>query len=149
MVLSLAFGAPALLALRRSVPEVERPFRLPAAGVLCSLAFGIANCMIYWCGWQTNAVGIGALAALAILFAVVFCLSAPFRELDLQGLIWVVPYMAGLALISWLGQYGGGRGWLPLGVDYFCLVVLTGGVLLVATHVGVDRRDTSARLGLG
>jgi amino acid transporter len=148
MVMSLAFGPPALLALRKSVPDVERPFRLPAAGVLCTLTFGIANCMIYWCGWATNAVGIGALAGLAILFALVFCLTGTHRELDLQGLIWVVPYLAGLALISWLGEYGGGKGWLTMGSDYLCLMLLTGGVLLIATHAGVDHRGATTRLGL-
>jgi amino acid transporter len=146
MVMSLAFGPPALLALRKSAPEVERPFRLPAAKILCTITFGIANCMIYWCGWQTNAVGIGALAGLAILFAIAFSLTGARRELDWQGMAWVIPYLAGLALISWLGNFAGGRGWLPTGADYASLALLTVGVLFIATHAGVDPRSTETRL---
>lgn len=148
MVLSLAFGPPALLALRKSVPAVDRPFRLPAATVLCTFAFGIANCMIYWCGWKTNALGISLLVGLAVLFALIFCLTSSVRQLDWEGMIWVAPYLGGLALISWLGHYGGGRALLPVGVDYLCLLLLTGGVLFLATHAGVDRSETSTRLGL-
>jgi amino acid transporter len=148
MVLSLAFGPPALLALRRSAPEVERPFRLPAARLLCALAFGIANCMIYWCGWRTNAVGLCALVVLAALFAAVFWLGRASRQLDVAGMIWVAPYLAGLALISWLGHYGGGLGWLPMGMDYAGLAALSLVVLALAARAGVSRAETSVRLGL-
>jgi amino acid transporter len=148
MVLSLAFGPPALLALRRSAPEVERPFRLPAARLLCAFAFGIANCMIYWCGWRTNAVGLCALVVLAALFAAIFWLGGASRRLDVAGMIWVAPYLAGLALISWLGHYGGGLGWLPAGTDYAGLAALSLVVLALAARAGVNRAETSVRLGL-
>ena len=148
MVMSLAFGPPALLALRRSAPEVARPFRLPAARVLCAFAFGFANCMIYWCGWRTNGVCVAALLALAAAFAAIFWLSGEARKLDVEGMAWVAPYLGGLALVSGLGQYGGGLGWLPLGTDYLCLVALTLGVLFLADRAGVSRSGTSLRLGL-
>jgi amino acid transporter len=146
MVLSLAFGAPALLALRRSAPEVERPFRLPAAEWICGMAFVVANCMIYWCGWLTNAACLGVLAGLALIFACLQWLAGGVKFIDAVGLVWVVPYLGGMALISWLGNYGGGRHTLPTGVDYLLILALTCAVLFIATFVGVDRRSTTLRL---
>jgi hypothetical protein len=104
--------------------------------------------MIYWCGWRTNAVGLCTLVVLAALFAAVFWLGGASRRLDVAGMIWVAPYLAGLAAISWLGHYGGGLDWLPAGTDYAGLVALTLGVLALAARAGVSRTETSVRLGL-
>ena len=44
-------GAPlAMGAFRRQVPEADRPYRVPAGGVVSPLAFIIANMLIYWSG---------------------------------------------------------------------------------------------------
>ena len=40
-------------AFRRRLPDANRPYRLPAAGVLSPLAFIIANLIIMWTGWDT------------------------------------------------------------------------------------------------
>jgi amino acid transporter len=47
-------GAPlAMGAFRRQVPEADRPYRVPAGGVIAPLAFVIANLLIYWSGFET------------------------------------------------------------------------------------------------
>jgi amino acid transporter len=131
-ILSLAFGPPSLLALRRSAPEVPRPFRLPAHRLICSAAFFVANLIVYWCGWQTNRVCLGLLAALAVAFAVVKTIRAPNESLDLVGMVWLVPYALGLAAISAFGQFGGGSGAIPVGVDVALIAALSVAVLLLS-----------------
>lgn len=128
-ILSLAFGPPALLALRRTAPGAERPFRLPAAGWLCSAAFVFANVIVYWCGWETNRVALGLLAGCGLIFAVVKRRAAPHEPLDAEGLVWLLPYGAGLATISALGNFGGGARWLPEGWDLVGVALFSLGIL--------------------
>ena len=59
----LRLRAAGLAALRRQVPEQDRPFRVPGGDVIPLLAFS-ANLIVYWAGWNTNwklfvAIGIG------------------------------------------------------------------------------------------
>ncbi len=145
-LLSLAFGPPALLALRNSVPGVDRPFRLPAAKLLCPLAFIAANIIVYWCGWETNRVGLGLLAALGLVFVIVKRRTAPEEPLDLAGLIWLVPYLTGLAVLSALGNFGGGSGWIPQGWDILAVAVFSVGIMalsLRSPEANVPREMTS------
>ncbi len=132
-ILSLAFGPPALLALRRSAPDVARPFRLPAPRLLCGIAFLTANTIVYWCGWQTNRVCLAILVGLGCVFVAVKKLRSPRESLDLVGLVWLAPYAVGLAAISALGQFGGGARVIPAGADLVILVAFSGGVLALST----------------
>ena len=50
-VLAYAMAPLALGALRREEPDRERPFRLPAGGLLAPLAFVVANELILFSGW--------------------------------------------------------------------------------------------------
>lgn len=131
-ILSLAFGPPALLALRRSAPDVPRPFRLPAHRLVASAAFLAANLIVYWCGWETNRVCLGILATLAVVFASVKKVRAPHEYLDLTGMAWLATWAVGLAAISALGQFGGGSRSIPAGVDVALLVVLSLGTLALS-----------------
>lgn len=133
-IISLAFGPPALLALRRSAPNVERPFRLPAHKLLCFVAFFAANIIIYWCGWTTNRVCFAILAAFSFVFIIVKKITSPKENLDLAGLLWLAPYGICLALISALGQYSGGTKSIPAHWDVLLLAVLSLAILLVATR---------------
>lgn len=133
-ILSLAFGPLALVALRRSAPHVSRPFRLPAADVVCALAFFSANAIIYWCGWETNRVSLSIVAAGAILFLGVKKWAAPKERLDFIGLGWLIPYGLGLFLISALGNYGKGFALLPVGYDLVALGLFSLAILWLSLH---------------
>lgn len=137
-ILSLAFGPPALLALRRSAPDVARPFRLPLADGLAPAAFFAASVIVYWCGWPTNRVGLGLLAAFGLAFIAVRKVRAPREPLDLAGAVWMLPYGIGLAAISALGQFQGARV-IPAGVDLALLAALCLGVLALARRTGMAR----------
>ncbi|MFZ3066872.1 MAG: APC family permease, partial [Gammaproteobacteria bacterium] len=52
MVISYAMGPIALLCLRLELPDVPRHFRLPAAYIICPLAFYFCNLLSYWTGWE-------------------------------------------------------------------------------------------------
>jgi amino acid transporter len=100
-------GAPvSLAALRRQVPEANRPYRLPGVVVLGPLAFIFANFIIYFNGieviWKLGAaMGIGYL-----LIGIWMAYDKQRPPLEWKSAIWLPFYLLGMGIISWQGQYG-------------------------------------------
>jgi amino acid transporter len=85
-------GAPlALGALRRRLPDAERPYRLPSATVLAPLAFVVANLLILWSGWTTDyKLGIAILIGYVVLAANrLLGLNPTAPVLDLRAAGWL------------------------------------------------------------
>jgi amino acid transporter len=104
-------GAPlALGALRKSKPELARSYRLPVAGVIAPLSFVLANFIVYWAGWNT----ISLLMAVLLIGYVLMALSAKFHlnshvpAIDWGAAVWIFPYMIGMTIISYFGNFGDG-----------------------------------------
>ncbi len=148
-------GAPlALGALRRSRPDLTRPYRLPAARVVAPASFVFATFIVYWSGWQT-------ISTLMIALLLGFTLMGVARSLHLDldpppihwaSAVWLAPYLLGLSIISYFGNFGaggilggvgpfadvavGGTGALPLWWDMGLLVALSLSVYAGAMHQG-------------
>ena len=124
-------GAPlALGALRRQKPDLVRPFRLRAGDFWAPVSFVVANLIIYWTGWEV----IWKLDVAVLLGYLLMGISRETHanpnagDLDWASAIWLWPYLAGMALISFLGQFGGGREVIPFWWD---MVIVTGFSLAV------------------
>ena len=76
-VLSFGSGPIVLAAMRRQIPDHERPFRLPVGDVIPFLAFYSSNLIVYWAGWDVN-------WKLFVTIALGFVLLAVFHA-DRQG----------------------------------------------------------------
>lgn len=132
MVLSYAMGPIALLCMRLELPDQKRAFRLPLAEILCPIAFYFCNLLSYWTGWETMYK-----LAIAILIGVVFFIVALLRKqlqlsnAGLKSALWMVPYIAGLVLISYLGAFGG-KQMIPFGWDFLVIGIFSAGILLLA-----------------
>jgi amino acid transporter len=106
-VLMYAMAPLSLAGLRRQDPARRRGYRLPAATVLCPLAFICANMIVYFAGWST----IFWLYMFTILGFVIFgvyqaSLPAARRTIiDWRAAQWIIPWLVGLAIISWQGRY--------------------------------------------
>ena len=106
-VLMYAMAPPSLAALRRTDPDRPRPYRLPFANVLAPLSFVFANFVVYWSGWQT----IFWLYLMIIFGYIVFAIyqrrAARGTRLSLnwRSAAWIPPWLIGLGLISYLGQF--------------------------------------------
>ena len=133
-VIMYGFAPVTLIALRRSDPDRPRPYRLPAPEIMAPLAFICANLIIYWTDWEAvSKLELGILAGF-VLFGLSYAFKHPVEKppLDPIALAWMVPWLGGLALISFLGQYGG-IGVLP---DWIDLLVVAG-FSLVIFYIGV------------
>jgi amino acid transporter len=124
-------GAPlALGALRHQKPDAERPYRLPWAPVLAPASFVAASLIIYWSGWQVDWKLMVAIILGYVLMGISRITHAnPVRSpMDWKAAIWLWPYLAVMTLISYLGQFGGGRMNIPF---YWDMVVVAGWSLIV------------------
>src|SRR5699024_6942236 len=127
-VLSFGSGPLVLAAMRRQLPQQERPYRLVGGDIIPYLAFLSANLIVYWTPWQENQAVFSAVALGYVLF-VAYYMYARHRmpPLQLRAGWWFLPWFGGLAVISWLGHYGGMRvipfGWDILVVAGFSAVI--------------------------
>jgi amino acid transporter len=102
-------GAPLSLgAFRKRLPDTERPFRLPMAGVLCPLAFAISGLVILWTTWDTDwKLGVAILIGYAILAANrIFGLNEQKPMLDWRAASWLPVYLLGMGVIVYLSSFG-------------------------------------------
>jgi amino acid transporter len=159
-VIMYGFAPITLLALRKADPDRARPYRLPAASILAPLAFVAANEIIYWTSWATVEKLMLAIVAGYVLFSIAYVLGHPMERppLDPRSLAWIVPWFVGLAVISYLGQYGGTRlipEWIDLGVvAAFSLVICFVAVAFslsshrVAAALAIDEHEAAVQAEL-
>ncbi len=105
-VLSFGSGPLALLAMRRQLPLQARPFRLPWTLPLAYLGFLSASLIVYWSGWDIVwKLMIAVIIGYVILAIHEWRYRGQTPKLEFRSGIWVVAWLAGLTLISWLGSY--------------------------------------------
>lgn len=132
MVITYAMGPIALMCLRLTLPEKERPFRLPFANLLCMLAFYCCNLFSYWTGWETISKLAIALFVGIILFALA-CLrgTVKIKKQDFSAATWIIPYLLGIVGISYMGSFGG-RNIIPFGWDFLIIALFSMVIMYLA-----------------
>jgi amino acid transporter len=106
-VLMYSFAPLSLAGLRKSDPDRVRAYRLPAAKVLCPLSFVLANFIVYFAGWS-NIFWLYMLIVLGFVIFVIYQASIPAARrtiIDWRSASWLIPWLLGVAAISWQGQY--------------------------------------------
>jgi amino acid transporter len=145
-VLSYGLQPLALTALRRQVPDAPRPYRLPFGEVISPIAFVVANLIIYWSGWDTVWKLMAAVVAGLLILVATYVLSPAERRprIELRAAYWLVPYLGGLTLLSFVGAKDfGGRGLMPFGWD--ALVVTVFSIAIYALAIWQRLPDAEAR----
>jgi amino acid transporter len=123
-VLAYAIGPLSCAALRKTMPDVERPFKLPAYTMMCLAAFFICNLIIYWTGW--NVVWKMLVTVLiGYLWLAYQAHKNKDMDIDLKHGLWIIPYLIGLGVISYLGSFGGGDKIIPFGWDFLVVGILS------------------------
>jgi|SRR5665213_268403 amino acid transporter len=122
-----AFAPVSLGALRKSDPDRKRPYRLPFAAVLSPLGFVSANLIVYWSGWTTVNRLFGALILGLVAFGISMVLRKPDKRpiVDWKASIWVLPWLVGMAVISYLGQFTGGTLTIPFYLDLLVVTIFS------------------------
>lgn len=145
-VLSFGAGMPTLAALRRELPDAERTFKVPFGDVIPFLAFYSSNLIVYWAGWDVDWKLFVAILFGFVLLAVFKASGAgSLRQMDWRsGATWVLPWLAGLALISYLGSYPdpgkGNRGVIGFGWGFVVIAALSALIYALAVMVRLPKQ---------
>jgi amino acid transporter len=150
-VLSFGSGPLVWAALRKELPDHERPFRLWGGHLIPFLAFFSANMIVYWAGWDTNWKLFLAIVLGLILLAVdlVVRRDRP-AAMDWRAGAWVMPWLVALAAISYLGPYGdGARHSFGLAVGAAIMLVVSAAVYLAAYRLRLPGERVREELEAG
>lgn len=103
-VLSFGSGPLVVAALRRQMPDKERPFRLPGGMFFPLVAFYCANLIVFWGGWDTN-MKIFVTVLLGYILLIIFQFTGDRKikpKLDFKaGAVWLIPWFVAIALQSY------------------------------------------------
>jgi len=142
-IISYMTGPVSAMTLRRTAPDLHRPFRLPGLPVLAAIAFVFATELLYWAKWPlTGEIILLMVVALPIYFY--FQAASGWHDFgrQLAGAWWLIAYLPAIALISWGGSTRfGGKGFLPYGWDL--VVVAAVGVVFYVWGVKSGWRTPS------
>lgn len=110
LVLSYAIAPVTAAGLRRDAPDLPRPFRVRAFGIIGPISFMISALIVYWSGWNT----LSWLLGLQIVMFVVYVMckgKVPEHTVSLaqqvKSSLWLIVFYALIILFSWLGSFGG------------------------------------------
>ncbi len=127
MAFSYALGPVCLLVLRYQLPHHPRKVRIPYVHLWSFAAFFICSMMCYWTGWLIiSKLELFLVACLG--FYILYRFFSPrARELklDIKSSIWLWVFFAGLAIISYCGNFGGGKNILTFGEDFIAIAALS------------------------
>ncbi|MEV6051844.1 APC family permease [Streptomyces sp. NPDC052107] len=114
------------------LPNHDRPYKLPFGNLISPLSFVVANLIIFWSGWDTLwRLGFAILIGYVLLGSYAWYAirkglpNAP--RLDFKAAQWLLPYLAGIGVISYLSTFGG-TGDLPLWWDILVVAVFSLGI---------------------
>ncbi|WP_448097293.1 APC family permease [Luteibacter yeojuensis] len=110
LVLSYAVAPVTVAALRRSAPDLVRPFRVKAFGLIGPLSFAVAALIVYWSTWATVSWLLGLQIAMFAVYVVYKLATGGERARlirNVRSSLWLIGFYALTMIISWLGTFGG------------------------------------------
>lgn len=99
-------GPITLAAFRKHLPDLQRPFRLPIAGLLSPLSFVASTLLIYWSGWTVNEILIPIFILAWVGYALLGRNNANHQQ-DLYCSWWLLAYYIAMLILSKLGTFDG------------------------------------------
>ncbi len=107
-VMTYMVGPVSVASLRKSDPDMPRPFKLKGLSILSPLAYIAATLIIYWSGWSTDSLLIGLTLASMILYFAFMDRTPETRarlRTEWKNGIWLVGYFVFIFIMSRLGSF--------------------------------------------
>lgn len=130
LVLSYAVAPVTVAALRRSAPELERPFRVRGLAVLGPVSFIVAALIVYWSTWATLSWLLGlqvAMFAGYVLYRWPDVAGRARLRRQVRSGAWLIVFFLLVMAVSYLGTFGG-TGAIAHPWDTLCVAVIAFGI---------------------
>ncbi|WP_026152786.1 APC family permease [Actinopolyspora halophila] len=132
---SFAPGCLVVGALRRQLPDQQRPFRLPGGDTIPLLGFFASSLLVFWSGWSINEKMLIGLLVGYVVFAIYHAVTNhDTPPIDFRSGSWFPIWLAGVMVFSYFGEVdpsaeagasflGGGDGAIGIGLGAVVLAV--------------------------
>ncbi len=125
-IISYLTGPVSVMTLRRTAPELNRPFRLAGLPIIAGVAFIMSAELLYWAKWPlTGQIILLMVVALPVYFYYQFKSGWHDFGRQMKGAWWLVFYLISLALMSYIGSAKfGGLNYIHYGWDLAVVAVI-------------------------
>ena len=125
-IISYLTGPVSVMTLRRTAPELHRPFRLVGLPILAGVAFIMSAELLYWAKWPlTGEIILLVVVALPVYFY--YQAKSGWHDFgrQMKGAWWLAFYLIALAAVSKIGSPKfGGIGLIPYGWDLVVVAII-------------------------
>ncbi|RCW47002.1 amino acid/polyamine/organocation transporter (APC superfamily) [Halopolyspora algeriensis] len=158
---ALSFGPGCLVvgALRRQIPDQDRPFKLPGGDIIPLLAFFCANLLVFWSTWSINEKMLIALLAGYVVFVIYHMVAKhPTPPINFKSGSWFPIWLAGMLVFSYLSELtpngqaapgiflNGGDGPLGVGLGAVAIAIWSGVIYYYAMAVRLPSQEAIANI---
>jgi amino acid transporter len=125
-IISYLTGPVSVMTLRRTAPELHRPFRLAGLPLIAGIAFIMSAELLYWAKWPlTGQIILLMVVALPVYFYYTAKHGWHAFDRHLKGAWWLIAYLITLAAVSKIGSAKfGGLDYIPYGYDLGVVAVI-------------------------
>ena len=125
-IISYLTGPVSVMTLRRTAPELDRPFRLAGLPIVAGIAFIMSAELLYWAKWPlTGEIILLMVVALPVYLYYQFKNGWHDFGRSMKGAWWLIVYLVTLAGVSYIGSAKfGGLDYIPYGWDLAVVAVI-------------------------
>ena len=125
-IISYLTGPVSVMTLRRTAPELHRPFRLAGLPIIAGVAFIMSAELLYWAKWpRTGEIILLMVVALPVYLYYQYKSGWHDFARQMKGAWWLVAYLITLAVVSRIGSAKfGGLDFIPYGWDLAVVAVI-------------------------
>ncbi|MEM3224923.1 MAG: APC family permease [Thermoplasmatales archaeon] len=136
LIVAYVIGPAAVNVFRRTVPDKERPFKLPFSKILAPIGFILSFFIIYWSGYPLS-LEVSVVLLAGIVMYLYFHLKNRFARKHVTAGLWFVAGLIAIPIESYIGPSSyGGINLVPFPFD-FIMVAATGIILYIwSQHSG-------------
>lgn len=147
IAVTYSMGPISLVALRHQLHDHKRVFKLPFGMLWATIAFYICTLLIFWCGWDIiSKLDLVLVLGLFVLVTQQKKSKGKHKKVDWHSSIWLWSYFAGLSLISYFSEFGGGKGRIAFGWDFLLLAIFSGLIVWLSLWRKLPTEETKKHI---
>jgi amino acid transporter len=127
--------------MRVLLPNQHRDFKLPLGKLWSLIAFFACTLMVYWSGWFVISKS-GIVVALGLIILSIYRFSkrnsSSYFAWNIKESLWFWLYLIGITIISYSGNFGGGKNYLSTYSSLFIIFIFCGVIINIAAKTALS-----------